>query len=47
MNVNIWDVQDQIEPLVWAGHAGVAVDLARLANPAVPLAELRPAHEPA
>jgi 3-phenylpropionate/trans-cinnamate dioxygenase ferredoxin reductase subunit len=40
MNANIWDVQDQIEPLVRAGHAGVAVDLDRLADPAVPLTEL-------
>jgi 3-phenylpropionate/trans-cinnamate dioxygenase ferredoxin reductase subunit len=45
MNVNIWDVQDQIEPLVRAGYAGVAVDLDRLADPAVPLAELLPHHE--
>jgi 3-phenylpropionate/trans-cinnamate dioxygenase ferredoxin reductase subunit len=42
MNVNIWDVQDQIEPLVRAGHAGVAVDLDRLADPSVPLTELLP-----
>jgi 3-phenylpropionate/trans-cinnamate dioxygenase ferredoxin reductase component len=45
MNVNIWDVQDQIEPLVRAGYAGVAVDLERLADPAVPLTELLPHHE--
>jgi 3-phenylpropionate/trans-cinnamate dioxygenase ferredoxin reductase subunit len=42
MNVNIWDVQDQIEPLVRAGHAGVAVDLDRLADPSVPLTDLLP-----
>lgn len=42
MNANIWDVQDQIEPLIRAGHAGVAVDLGRLADPAVPLTELIP-----
>jgi NADPH-dependent 2,4-dienoyl-CoA reductase/sulfur reductase-like enzyme len=45
MNANIWDVQDQIEPLVRAGYAGVAVDLNRLADPAVPLTELIPHRE--
>jgi NADPH-dependent 2,4-dienoyl-CoA reductase/sulfur reductase-like enzyme len=41
MNANIWDVQDdQIQPLVRAGWAGHAVDLDRLADPAVPLTEL-------
>ncbi|MBX6748447.1 MAG: FAD-dependent oxidoreductase [Micromonosporaceae bacterium] len=47
MNVNIWDVQDQIEPLVRAGHAGVAVDLERLADPSVPLVDLLPPREAA
>jgi len=47
MNVNIWDVQDQIEPLVRAGHAGVAVDLDRLADPSVPLTDLLPPRESA
>jgi NAD(P)H-nitrite reductase len=47
MNVNIWDVQDQIEPLVRAGHAGHAVDLDRLADPSVPLTDLVPSREPA
>ncbi len=42
MNVNIWDVQDdQIQPLVRTGWAGQAVDLDRLADPDVPLADLR------
>jgi 3-phenylpropionate/trans-cinnamate dioxygenase ferredoxin reductase subunit len=40
MNVNVWDVQDQIQALVRAGHAGTPVDPARLADPDVPLAEL-------
>ena len=40
MNVNVWDVHDDIQELVRAGLAGTAVDLARLADPAVPLAEL-------
>ncbi len=42
MNVNVWDVQDQIQALVRAGCAGKAVDLAALANPDVPLADLLP-----
>jgi hypothetical protein len=40
MNVNVWDVTDDIQKLVRAGYGGVAVDLKRLADPAVPLAEL-------
>ena len=40
MNVNVWDVQDGIQALVRAGYAGKAVDAARLADPAVPLADL-------
>jgi 3-phenylpropionate/trans-cinnamate dioxygenase ferredoxin reductase component len=40
MNVNVWDVQDDIQRLVRAGYAGDAVDLDRLANPDVPLAEV-------
>jgi 3-phenylpropionate/trans-cinnamate dioxygenase ferredoxin reductase subunit len=40
MNVNVWDVQDQIQALVRAGYAGKAVDLARLADPQVPLGDL-------
>jgi 3-phenylpropionate/trans-cinnamate dioxygenase ferredoxin reductase subunit len=40
MNVNVWDVQDDIQRLVRAGHSGTAVDLARLADPAVALGDL-------
>ena len=40
MNVNVWDVQDQIQALVRAGCAGKSVDLAALANPAIPLGGL-------
>jgi hypothetical protein len=42
INVNIWDVQDDIVALVKAGYAGKAVDLAKLANPDVPLKEVVP-----
>jgi len=41
MNVNVWDVQDQIQALVRAGYAGDTVDLDRLADPSVPLDSLR------
>jgi 3-phenylpropionate/trans-cinnamate dioxygenase ferredoxin reductase component len=37
MNVNVWDVQDQIQALVRAGHAGRATDPARLADTSAPL----------
>jgi 3-phenylpropionate/trans-cinnamate dioxygenase ferredoxin reductase subunit len=40
MNVNIWDVQDDLQKLVRAGYAGKSVDLARLADASVPLADL-------
>ncbi|WP_327008817.1 FAD-dependent oxidoreductase [Dactylosporangium sp. NBC_01737] len=40
MNVNVWDVTDDIQALVRAGWKGTAVDLARLADPKVPLGEL-------
>ncbi len=40
MNVNVWDVQDDIQALVRAGWAGTAVDPARLADPEVPLSQL-------
>jgi hypothetical protein len=40
MNVNVWDVQEQIQALVRAGYAGTSVDPARLADPTVPLADL-------
>jgi 3-phenylpropionate/trans-cinnamate dioxygenase ferredoxin reductase subunit len=42
MNVNVWDVSEDIEGLI---RAGLPVDRARLADPAVPLADLlRPAN---
>jgi 3-phenylpropionate/trans-cinnamate dioxygenase ferredoxin reductase subunit len=40
MNVNVWDVQDDIQKLVRAGYAGSTVDLTRLADSSVPLSEL-------
>jgi 3-phenylpropionate/trans-cinnamate dioxygenase ferredoxin reductase subunit len=40
MNVNIWDVTEQIQSLVRAGLSGQAVDLAALADPSVPLTDL-------
>jgi NADPH-dependent 2,4-dienoyl-CoA reductase/sulfur reductase-like enzyme len=41
MNVNVWDVTDQIQALIRAGlTTGATVDTARLADPAVPLEEL-------
>ena len=40
MNVNVWDVQEQIQELVRAGYAGKAVDLGRLADSSVPLERL-------
>ena len=40
MNVNVWDVQDDIQRLVRAGYAGTAVDPATLADPSRPLAEI-------
>ncbi|WP_433050582.1 NAD(P)/FAD-dependent oxidoreductase [Dactylosporangium sp. CS-033363] len=40
MNANVWDVTDPIQALVRAGHQGRAVDLAKLADPAVPLDKL-------
>jgi 3-phenylpropionate/trans-cinnamate dioxygenase ferredoxin reductase component len=40
MNANVWDVTDQIQDLVRAGYAGRSVDLAALADPAVPLDQL-------
>src|SRR5262245_44334452 len=40
MNVNVWDVTDDIQKLVRAGYAGHAVDLGALADPAIPLADL-------
>jgi 3-phenylpropionate/trans-cinnamate dioxygenase ferredoxin reductase subunit len=43
MNVNVWDVTEDIQALI---RAGQPVDRARLANPDVPLADLRPAANP-
>jgi hypothetical protein len=40
MNVNIWDVTDQIQALVRAGYAGRGVDVGELADPSVPLDDL-------
>ena len=40
MNVNVWDVQDDIKKLVTAGYQGRSVDLARLADASVPLGDL-------
>lgn len=40
MNANIWEVNDAIQELVRAGYRGRSVDLAKLADPDVPLTEL-------
>jgi 3-phenylpropionate/trans-cinnamate dioxygenase ferredoxin reductase subunit len=40
MNVNVWDVSEDIQRLARAGHAGRAVDPARLTDPSVPLTDL-------
>ena len=40
MNVNVWDVQDDIQALVRAGYSGRGVDLDKLANPDVGLGDL-------
>jgi NADPH-dependent 2,4-dienoyl-CoA reductase/sulfur reductase-like enzyme len=40
MNVNVWDVTSGIQALIRAGYAGQPVDVARLADPAVPLGSL-------
>ncbi len=40
MNVNVWDVTDDIQKLVRAGYGGRSVDLERLDDQKVPLAEL-------
>ncbi|MFD0596561.1 hypothetical protein ACFQZ4_33540 [Catellatospora coxensis] len=37
MNINIWDVQDDLSALVKAGFAGTPADPARLTDPSVPL----------
>jgi 3-phenylpropionate/trans-cinnamate dioxygenase ferredoxin reductase component len=40
MNVNVWDVTGDIQNLIRAGYAGTPVEVARLSDPAVPLAEV-------
>jgi 3-phenylpropionate/trans-cinnamate dioxygenase ferredoxin reductase subunit len=40
MNINVWDVTDDIQALIAAGFDGRRVDPARLADPSVPLAGL-------
>jgi 3-phenylpropionate/trans-cinnamate dioxygenase ferredoxin reductase subunit len=40
MNVNIWDVQEDVQALVRAGWAGHTVDPVLLADPGVPLRDL-------
>jgi len=40
MNVNVWDVTDDIQALIRAGYAGTPADVARLADPDVPLSEV-------
>jgi NADPH-dependent 2,4-dienoyl-CoA reductase/sulfur reductase-like enzyme len=40
MNVNVWDVNDDIQALIRAGAAGARPDPARLADPDVPLTEV-------
>jgi 3-phenylpropionate/trans-cinnamate dioxygenase ferredoxin reductase subunit len=40
MNVNIWDVTESIQHLIQHGLRGRTIDLDRLADPAVPLADL-------
>ncbi len=42
MNVNVWDVSEQIQELVRAGLAGHTVDPDRLADPDIPLTKLLP-----
>jgi 3-phenylpropionate/trans-cinnamate dioxygenase ferredoxin reductase subunit len=39
MNVNVWDVQDDIQKLVRAGFAGQAVDPDRLADASIPVSD--------
>jgi NADPH-dependent 2,4-dienoyl-CoA reductase/sulfur reductase-like enzyme len=39
MNVNVWDVNEDVQELVKAGYAGRAVNPERLADPDVPLRE--------
>jgi len=41
INVNVWDVTDAVQDLIRAGLAGARVDPARLADPGVPLEDLK------
>ena len=43
MNVNVWDVHDDIRALATAGHSGTAVDPEKLADMDTPLAQTLPA----
>jgi 3-phenylpropionate/trans-cinnamate dioxygenase ferredoxin reductase subunit len=40
MNVNVWDVTDQIQDLIRAGLNGATIDLSKLADPDTPLDQL-------
>jgi len=40
MNVNVWDVTDGIQALIRAGYGGRRADVARLADPEVPLGDV-------
>ncbi|GIH20613.1 NAD(P)/FAD-dependent oxidoreductase [Rugosimonospora africana] len=40
MNVNVWDVTDDVQALIRAGYSGGKVNLDKLADPQVPLTEL-------
>jgi hypothetical protein len=40
MNVNVWDVQDDIRALTSAGYSGTAVDPEKLADAEAPLGDL-------
>jgi NADPH-dependent 2,4-dienoyl-CoA reductase/sulfur reductase-like enzyme len=42
MNVNVWDVQDDIQRLVRAGYSGTPVDVVALADPSAALSSLLP-----
>jgi 3-phenylpropionate/trans-cinnamate dioxygenase ferredoxin reductase component len=40
MNVNVWDVQDDLQALIRTGFDGRTIDVAKLADPAVPLGDV-------
>ena len=42
MNVNVWDVTDDIQALIRASAAGRHPDPARLTDPDIPLTEVLP-----